>query len=130
MDKHPTSGQVSAADLARAVGDYMASHPIAQGAQGARGPAGPQGPPGPAGSDSSFDMNQAREFVDARIRIALRDFKPETGGGTVQTAGFNGWLGVFAAGIAASALVGALQKTRRRKLKPLKGILSGPTVKV
>jgi hypothetical protein len=130
MDKHPTSGQVSASDLSKAVSDYLATHPVAQGARGPAGPQGPPGPMGPAGSDSSFDMAQAREFVDARIRLALRDFKPETGGGTVQTAGFNDWLGVFAAGIAASALLGALMKTRRSRKKPLKNLLSGPTVKV
>jgi hypothetical protein len=74
-------------------------------------------------------MNQARDFVDARIRVALRNFKPE-GSGQVQTAGFNSWLGVFAAGLAASALLTALRKNKRRAKNPLKQLTSGPTIKV
>jgi hypothetical protein len=128
IDANPVAGKVSANDLAKAVNNYMANHPIAQGARGPAGPVGPPGPRGPAGSGSEFDMNQARDFVDARIRVALRNFKPE--GGQVQTAGFNSWLGVFAAGIAASALLTAFRKNRRRAKNPLKQLTSGPTVKV
>jgi hypothetical protein len=129
MDENPVAGRVSAEQLATAVDNYMKKNPIAQGARGPAGPPGPVGPRGPAGAASSFDMDQARDFVDARIRVALRNFKPE--GGQVQTAGMNDWLGVFAAGIAAAALLGALKGMKRRKRKnPLKQLTSGPTIKV
>jgi hypothetical protein len=114
MIENPLTGDgVTPQELDQAIAAYMQKHPIAKGERGERGP---QGIPGKDGSDAQFDMNQARDFVDARIRVALRDFKPETGetAPPVQLAGFD-WQKLVAAGVFGGAIVVALNVWKRRK---------------
>jgi hypothetical protein len=108
-----TGGGVTPEQLDQAIAAYMQQHPVAQGPRGERGPQGTPGTPGRDGSNAEFDMNQARDFVDARIRVALRDFKPETGP-NVEMAGFD-WQKLVAAGVFGGAIVVALNVWKRRQ---------------
>lgn len=123
---------VNPASIANAVSAYMRENPIAQGTQGPRGPAGPQGPAGPmpsntqisslikdymrenpvsSGGGAGFDMDTARDFVDARIRMALRNLPS---GESIGATGTNMWPGLIAAGIFGGAIVVLLGKRKKR----------------
>jgi hypothetical protein len=95
----------------------------AQGPQGSRGETGPAGPIGPAPTDArlqklvsdymhenpvssgtggDFDMAKARDFVDARIRVALRDL-PAAAESITPTSG--ALWDALAAGVVGAALL-------------------------
>jgi hypothetical protein len=139
MDENPVAGKVSAADLAAAVADHLAKNPIAQGARGPQGIPGERGPAGPppttaqiaqgisdymkanpvSSGGGSFDMDQARDFVDARIRTALRNYKPESTGTADFDLASMGWqhAAMFViGGMLGAALLNGLQKGKKHKL--------------
>jgi hypothetical protein len=141
MDENPVAGKVSAADLAAAVSDHLAKNPpIAQGARGPQGIPGEPGPAGPppttaqiaqgisdymkanpvpSGGSSGFDMDQARDFVDARIRVALRNYKPESTGTADFDLASMGWqhAAMFViGGMLGAALLNGLQQGKKHKL--------------
>jgi hypothetical protein len=137
MDENPVAGKVSSQELAKAVSDYLQKNPVAQGPQGIPGPRGPQGMPGPAptpeqlqkavttyisnnpieSGGSGFDMEQARDFVDARIRIALRDLPSSSTSADFDFANMS-WKNaalLLTAGVLGAAILGGMQKAKRRK---------------
>jgi hypothetical protein len=134
LDQNPVAGKVSSQELAAAVADWMKSHPVAQGARGPQGiPGEPGRPPTTAeiasavasylkanpipSGGSGFDMDQARDFVDARIRVALRDL-PTSGGGADFDLSAMTWKHaamMLTAGILGAAVLEGLQHAKRRK---------------
>jgi hypothetical protein len=117
MESHPTGGTVTQSDLATAIAQYMKAHPVAQGPQGPQGERGARGEAGPQGSPASdggvLDLDQARAFVDARIRVAIRNLP--AGGGS--STGEMNWWAIAAAGVVGAAALMAGQQMKRGKGK-------------
>lgn len=91
----PTAGQLNTA-----VSNYMTEHPVS------------------SGGGAGFDMDQARDFVDARIRVALRNLpQPSGGGGDFDLSNMT-WKHaalVLSAGILGAAILGGMQGMKRRR---------------
>jgi len=134
LDQNPVAGKVSSQQLAAAVADWMKSHPVAQGARGPQGiPGEPGRPPTTAeiasavasylkanpipSGQSGFDMDAARDFVDARIRVALRDLPSSSTSADFDFANMT-WKNaalLLTAGVLGAAILGGMQKAKRRR---------------
>jgi hypothetical protein len=144
LDENPVAGKVSSQELAAAVAEWMKTHPEAQGARGPQGiPGEPGRPPTQAEIQSAvasylkanpiesgsggFDMDMARDFVDARIRVAMRNLPASGGGGDFDLSSLS-WKNaalLLTTGILGAVIVGGLQKSRGRKASKLFGGSTG-----